>query len=160
MSTAVILGIGNVLLSDDGAGVHAARLLAGALGDRTDVEVVDAGTLSFTLAPRLSGVRRLIVLDAARLGAHAGTVRCFFGEQIDALLTRARPSVHELGLRDLLGIARLTGTLPGERALIAIEPHCLDWGTEPSRAVAAALEAAMHMACALLEDWPAAAAAA
>ena len=51
LSRTVILGIGNVLLTDDGAGVHAARVLAGALGGRSDVEVVDAGTLSFTLAP-------------------------------------------------------------------------------------------------------------
>ena len=160
MSRTVILGIGNVLLTDDGAGVHAARLLAGALEERTDVEVVDAGTLSFTLAPLLAGARRLIVLDAARLGAAAGTVRCFFGGEIDALLARARPSVHELGLRDLLGIARLTGTLPTERALIAIEPHSLEWGTEPSPAVAAALESATRTARELLESWPALAAAA
>lgn len=159
MSRAVILGIGNVLLTDDGAGVHAARLLAGPLAGQTDVEVVDAGTLSFTLAPLLAGARRLIVLDAARLGAPAGTVRCFFGADIDALLGRARPSVHELGLRDLLGIARVTGTLPAERALIAIEPDCLDWGTEPSPPVAAALESAARAARELLEAWPASAAA-
>ena len=160
MSRAVILGIGNVLLTDDGAGVHAAHLLAELLAGRTDVEVLDAGTLSFTLAPRLAGVHRLIVLDAARLGAPAGTVRCFFGEDIDALLARTRPSVHELGLRDLLGIARVTGTLPSERALIAIEPHSLGWGTEPSAVVAAAVESAARKAKELIELWPASAAAA
>ncbi len=160
MSRAVILGIGNMLLTDDGAGVHAAHLLADLLAGRRDVEVLDAGTLSFTLAPRLAGVRRLIVLDAARLGTPAGTVRCYFGTDIDALLARARPSVHDLGLRDLLGIARVTGTLPAERALIAIEPHSLDWGTEPSPAVSAAILSAARMARELIDVWPASAAAA
>ena len=75
MTRSVVLGIGNILLTDDGVGVHVARHLEGLLQSRDDVEVIDAGTLSFTLAPVIADAERLIVIDAAQLNAPPGTVR-------------------------------------------------------------------------------------
>src|ERR1700741_4759780 len=102
----LILGIGNVLLSDDGAGVHAARLLVQRLADREDVQVLDAGTLSFSLAPLIAGAHRLIVLDATQLEQAPGSLRTFVGVELDRLLGNARLTVHEIGLRDVLEISR------------------------------------------------------
>ncbi len=154
MTRLVVLGIGNVLLTDDGAGVHAARRLAERVAAREDVRVLDAGTLSFTLAPVIESADRLIVLDAMELGEPPGSVRHFLDDEVDRLLTRGRLSVHEVGLRDVLAIARLSDRLPRERALIGIQPESLDWGTEPSACVAPAIEQIVGLALRLLAAWP------
>jgi len=151
----LILGIGNVLLSDDGAGVHAARSLATRLVRRDAVQVLDGGTLSFTLAPMIAGAQRLIILDATQLDGPPGEIRTFIGEEVDRLLGRPRLTVHEIGLRDVLDVVRLSGDLPSERALIGIQPGSLAWGTELTPAVAGVLESVVARAADLLDRWPA-----
>jgi len=153
----LVLGVGNVLLCDDGAGVHAMRALASEQGDVPDVEYLDGGTLSFTLAPAIEGVERLIVFDATQLSSPAGTVRCLVDREMDAFLGRAKRSVHEVGLLDLLDIARLTGFLPHQRALIGIQPARIDWGDTPTDAVTKGIRQAVQIGTGLLQQWPAAA---
>lgn len=136
----LVLGIGNVLLSDDGAGVHVARKLAQDLAGSEDVEVIDGGTLSFTLAPLISAAQRLIILDATELGLSPGAVQTFVGAEVDGLFGRTRLTVHEVNLRDVLDIARLMGAIPAERALVGIQPASLGWGMVPTPAVSSALE--------------------
>jgi len=80
-------------------------------------------------------------------------LRVYEGAQLDEFLKTARTSVHELGLRDLLDAARLTGSLPARRALVGVQPARLGWGTELSPAVEAALPAATAAARQLLEQW-------
>jgi hydrogenase maturation protease len=154
LATSLILGIGNVLLTDDGAGVHAARVLTPQLAGRPDVQVVDGGTLSFTLAPLIERATRLIVLDAMQLREPPGTVHHFLGTDVDAVLGRARLSVHEIRLRDVLQLVRLAGSCPAQRALIGIQPADLDWGTVPGPAVSAALPTVCALALRLLDTWP------
>jgi hydrogenase maturation protease len=150
----LILGIGNVLLRDEGAGIHALRQLGDAIGGREDVELMDGGTLSFTLAGAIEEADRLIVIDAAQLDAAPGTTRVFVGEDMDRFVGGSRKrSVHEVGLIDLMSIARLTDRLPGARALVGIQPEELDWGETPSPAVAAAIPVACQHVLDLLETW-------
>ena len=161
MKKTLVLGIGNVLLSDDGAGVHVARKLAQDLAGSEDVEVIDGGTLSFTLAPLISAAQRLIILDATELGLPPGAVQTFVGSEVDSLFGRARLTVHEVNLRDVLDIARLTDGLPAERALVGIQPASLGWGMEPTAAVSSALESAASCVVELLAsgaNWSAASA--
>jgi hydrogenase maturation protease len=151
----VVLGIGNVLLTDDGAGVHAARRLDALLQRSNDVEVIDGGTLSFTLAPLIAGADRLIVIDAANLQASPGTTRVFFSSDFDAFLGKPRLTVHEVSLVDLIDIARLTDHVPRERALIAIQPRTIDWGESLSEEVDAAMPGVLSTVTELLKRWPA-----
>jgi hydrogenase maturation protease len=150
----LVLAIGNVLLRDEGAGIHVLRRLSDVLGEREDVELMDGGTLSFTLAGAIEEADRLIVLDAANLDAPPGTTCVFVGDEMDAFVGGNRKrSVHEVGLIDLMAIARLTDRLPGERALVGIQPHDLDWGESPSPAVSAAIPVACQHVLDLLETW-------
>lgn len=150
----LVLGVGNSLLADEGAGVHAVRHLETRCGRREDVELVDAGTLSFTLAGAIDDCGALIVIDAAELKEAPGTVRLFESEAMDRFLARNRKlSVHEVSLLDLLSMARLAGRLPARRALIGIQPGRIDWGERPSPPVAAALPAAGDLALSLIDRW-------
>jgi hydrogenase maturation protease len=149
----LILGIGNTLLSDEGVGVHVVRHLAAHHGDEPDVTFLDGGTLSFTLAGDIADHDCLIVVDAARLDGPPGTVGCFEDEAMDRYLGRAQMSVHEVGLSDLMDMARLSDTLPRHRALIGIQPSVLDLGDGPSVEVAPAVAVAAGLALDLARRW-------
>ena len=149
----LILGIGNTLLSDEGVGVHVIRHLAAEQPEEPDVTFLDGGTLSFTLAGDIADHDFLIVVDAARLDAPPGTVRCFEDQQMDRYLGRAQMSVHEVGLSDLMDMARLSDTLPRRRALVGIQPEILDWGERPSPAVEPAVREAARLVLDLARRW-------
>jgi hydrogenase maturation protease len=153
MQTILILGIGNNLLTDEGVGVHVVDYLARHFPRQPGIDYLDGGTLSFTLADPIAAHDHLIVVDAARLGEAPGTVRCLHGDEMDRYLVGNRASVHEVGLTDLLDIARLSGTLPVNRALVGVEPAALGWGDSPSPAVAPAVAEAARVALELARAW-------
>lgn len=149
-----ILGIGNILLGDEGVGVHAMRAFADCSKDLPALHFLDGGTLSFLLAPEIESCDGLIVLDAAELAAPAGEIRVFEGAAMDAFLgSNRKRSVHEVGLIDLMAIAALAGRLPERRALIAIQPASIDWSDRPTERVASAVPDACVRARDLIERW-------
>lgn len=150
----LILGIGNTLLADEGIGVHVIQHLQTSQNELPDTTLLDGGTLSFTLAGAIEAADNLIVIDAAQLHAQPGTVRTFIDEDMDDFLhTNNKRSVHEVGLLDLMTIARLADHYPQRRALIGIQPQKLDWGEYPTEAVQAAIPSACHQIRNLLEGW-------
>jgi hydrogenase maturation protease len=137
----LILGIGNTLLSDEGVGIHMLGYMQRHYPDLADVKYLDGGTLSFTLATWIEAADNLIVIDAAELKAAPGTVEVFSGEEMDRFAGRTKRSVHEVSLGDMLAIAHLTDSLPANRALVAIQPEKIDWGSCLSNPVKRALPA-------------------
>ena len=150
----LILGIGNVLLRDEGAGVFAIRQLADLAAQRDDIELMDGGTLSFSLAGAIEDADNLIVIDAAQYDGEPGTTKVFVGEQMDAFIGSNRKcSVHEVSLIDLMAIALLAGQLPQRRALIGIQPQTIAWGDTPSAPVSSAIRLACDQAMQLIGEW-------
>ncbi len=151
----LILGIGNTLLTDEGVGVHVVEALRRSqMSEEGDVELLDGGTLSFTLAGPIQDADALIVVDAAQLKSSPGTLRVFKGEEMDRFLTSNRKSsVHEVGLTDLRAIAMLAGHWPEKRAMVAIQPEKVDWGEYPTELVAAAIPVACGHIESLVGAW-------
>jgi hydrogenase maturation protease len=149
----LVLGIGNVLLTDEGAGVRVIEYLAGRNPDLAGVTWMDGGTLSFTLATEVENAARLVVVDATELRAAPGTVQVFEDEAMDRMLGGHGRSIHEVGLIDLMDIARLTGRLPARRALVGIQPQRVEWGSDPTPVVAAAIPRAASAVAELLMKW-------
>lgn len=152
MNSIAIVGIGNSLLRDDGVGIHALEHFASD-NPFDDVTCIDAGTVGLALMDRLFDLRGLVALDAMRLGKAPGTVTVLEGSDMDRHLRNHHGSVHELGLSDLMDALRLSDGLPAKRALIGIEPGDIDWGTEPTDAVAAAIPAVTSRLHDLLDEW-------
>ena len=147
----LVLGIGNTLLADEGVGIIAMRELEARFGAREDMEFIDGGTLSFTLAAPISECSALLVIDAAELGVTSGTVRSFEGGEMDRFLgANRKSSVHEVGLLDLMSISRLTGHWPEWRAFIGIQPALVNWGEALTPAVAAALPEVCEIAAEII----------
>jgi hydrogenase maturation protease len=150
----LVLGIGNTLLSDEGVGVHAIHHLATHHANVPDTQYLDGGTLSFTLAGPIEEYDNLIVIDAAELHQPPGSVRTFIDSEMDNFLnSQKKRSVHEVGLVDLMTIARLADQLPKRRALIGIQPQKVDWGEYPTTEVNAAIPEACNHAVKLIEEW-------
>jgi hydrogenase maturation protease len=149
----LVLGFGNILLSDDGAGVKLVNQLSAELG--ADVAMfIDGGTMSFSLLHYIEATDSMLVVDAADLNDAPGSIGLFEGAQMDRFLASTRRrTVHEVGLIDLLDMARLQGCLPSRRALLCIQPCRIDWSETLSIPVAQALPEASRQARALLQRW-------
>jgi hydrogenase maturation protease len=152
MHSIAVVGIGNNLLQDDGAGVHALQYFEQHHAD-AGVYCLDAGTVGLALMDRLTNLHGLVAVDAMRLGKAPGTVTVLEGEEMDRHLRNHHGSVHELGLADILDALRLCGDLPGHRALVGIEPEQMGWGTEPTQKVAAAIPVATVRIRDLVDAW-------
>jgi hydrogenase maturation protease len=96
----------------------------------------------------------MLVVDAAQLDSMPGTTALFEGVAMDRLLaTVRRRTVHEVGLIDLLDMARLQDCLPTRRALLCIQPAHIQWSEALSAPVEAAFGGAIEQARTLLERW-------
>ncbi|MBC8212086.1 MAG: HyaD/HybD family hydrogenase maturation endopeptidase [Gammaproteobacteria bacterium] len=152
----LILGIGNTLLTDEGIGIHVMRELADSQLLLGNIEFLDGGTLSFTLASPIEDCQQFIVIDASEINSKPGTVQVFENEQMDHFIsTGNKKSVHEVGLVDVMSIAMLSGRLPAKRALIGIQPDILDWGEAPTEPVRQAIPVACQHVHELLQKWQA-----
>jgi hydrogenase maturation protease len=150
----LVLGIGNTLLTDEGVGIHVLQALSVGPPLPADVELLDGGTLSFTLAGPIQDADGLIVVDAANINSAPGTWRLLEGAAMDTFLLGNRKStVHEVGLTDLRAIAMLAGHWPKKRALLAIQPLAMDWGEQPTPVVAAAIPSVATTIVDLVEAW-------
>ena len=152
MSEFAVLGIGNDLLQDDGAGIHVLRRFA-ATNSYPDVIAIDGGTIGLALMSELTGRAGIVVIDAMRLGKSPGTVTILEGTEMDRCLRNHHGSAHEVGVSDLMDALRLSDALPPRRALVGIEPASIEWGTEPTADVAVAVERASSAIHELLGGW-------
>ncbi|MEJ1963613.1 MAG: HyaD/HybD family hydrogenase maturation endopeptidase [Gammaproteobacteria bacterium] len=152
-ATTLVLGIGNTLLADDGVGVRIVESLR-ADPDMAQHTLIDGGTVSFGLLTHLEDARAMLVIDAANLEAAPGTVRVYELDAMDRFIRRSRGrSVHEVGLADVMDMARLHGCLPPQRALVCIQPERIDWGEALSPAVEAGARSAREQVRQLLGRW-------
>jgi hydrogenase maturation protease len=134
----LVLGIGNLLMNDDAAGVMVVQALAEKFTFPAEVTLLDGGTLGLDLLPYLEGVDRLLVVDAVEIGKAPGTLIRLSGDDIPlALATRVSP--HQMGLKDLLLVAALQGHTAKEMVLWGVQPGSIDMDIEMSPEVAAAV---------------------
>ena len=133
----VVLGLGNMLLKDEGIGVHVAQqLLRRNLGD--NVEVIDGGTSSLDVLLLQEGPYKLVVVDAMKAGRKPGTIykSRFQADQMDGLRQtfskkeHSTLSLHQVGLVDALVVAQKTACAPDEVVIIGVEPNEIDGGLE------------------------------
>lgn len=152
----LILGIGNTLLTDEGIGIHVLNELRAQGRLEDNVDYLDGGTLSFTLATPIESADQFIVIDASELKQPAGSVALYEDEAMDTFITSGnKKSVHEVGLADVMSIAMLNGNLPAKRALIGIQPDTIDWGDQPTESVRKAIPQACQQVKELLRRWQA-----
>ena len=134
----LILGLGNLLLCDEGVGVHVARALMNA-GCPEGVTVLDIGTAILDALPELASADRVIVVDAVKADEEPGSV---YRMPFDAFL---RPTcIASMHGFDLSRVLALTGRKdPPEVMVIGVEPACIEWSIDLSPQVAAVVPAVL-----------------
>lgn len=137
---AVVLGVGNILLSDEGIGVHAVNALAAGYEIPAEVEIIDGGTSAMNCLDQIAEADVLLIADCVRTGREpASLVRLTDGELQAFFRTRISP--HQVGLSDVLATLMLHGLSPVRTVLIGAEPKSFALGLEPTVELAAAIPA-------------------
>jgi hydrogenase maturation protease len=132
----LVLGIGNILLSDEGVGVKAVEELQNRYDCSDAVEIVDGGTSGYELLSFFEDRSHVLIIDAVNTGNEPGTIvriedpPAFFQNKV---------SPHQIGLADVLVIAAITENLPRYVTLFGIEPKQLSTGLDLSDEVAGKL---------------------
>ena len=121
----LIIGMGNVLMQDEGVGVRAIEELENQYHIPDGVTVVDGGTTGMELLEPIRRCDQLIVADAVNTGQVSGSVIRIANEDIPAFF-QTKLSNHQLGLSDLLALLTLKGEKPEHIAIIGMVPHSLE----------------------------------
>lgn len=135
----LVLGLGNLVMSDDALGSRAIIELEKRYRFPDQVTLLDGGTLGLDLLPRLEGVERLLVIDALQMGEVAGKVFRLEGEEVPRAFAN-KLSVHQMGLQDLLAVAELQGHLPAQLVVWGAQADSIEMGTDMSPAMISGME--------------------
>lgn len=130
----LVLGLGNVLLSDDGLGAAALARLERNYAIPPGVRLEDGGTLGLSLLGLIADAEQVILVDAVRTDAEPGTLLRLDGADVfDAVRDRLSP--HQVGVADLLEAARLIGRYPSAITLLGLVPENIELAVKRSDVV-------------------------
>jgi len=147
----LVLGLGNLVHSDDGVGVHAIHRLQSDSRVPPEVVLIDGGTQGLSLLPHISGFQRLLVIDAVDVGQTPGKLIRLEGHALEKL--PGKPSVHQLGFEDLMIALKLLGESPEEVVVIGVQPQSTEWSAELTTPVRNSLDELIAVVIAQLESW-------
>lgn len=120
MTNFLVLGLGNLLMNDDAAGLRALYALQERFADGEHLQLVDGGTLGLDLLGHVAWADKLLLLDAININQPPGTVALIDGDDINPIFTQ-RVSPHQVNLKDLLEAAELIGDRPPDVELLGIQ---------------------------------------
>ncbi len=148
----LVLGLGNIIMRDEGLGVRACERLTQRYRLPDDVTVLDGGTLGLDLLSYLEEVTDLLIIDAVSAGALPGSLVRLENEQIPQTLA-LKTSMHQVGLQELLAVMALRGQTLLRVVLWGMEPLILEPGLDLSEPVAMNLDALVTSVVAELRSW-------
>jgi len=148
----LVIGLGNILLTDEGIGVHVVNTMKERYTFSPEPEILDGGTLGLDLLHFLEGKDKILLIDAVDFRKEPAHIGVLEDDNIPSQLF-TKLSVHHIGLSDLLFAAKLLDMKPSKIRLIGIQPQSLELGltmTEPIRAI---MEDVIDLAVKSLEEW-------
>lgn len=135
----LVLGVGNVLLQDEGVGVRVIEILQSRYDFSANVQLMDGGTLGLRLLDPIAATDYLIVVDAVQHGAPPGTLYRLPADELSKRVT-FKHSLHQLSLVETLAYAEMLGKRP-QAVIIGIEPQDISpWGMDLTAIVHARLK--------------------
>jgi hydrogenase maturation protease len=150
--TIAIVGVGNLLLSDDGAGIHAVRRLRRNARVGSVARIIDGGTVGTDLLAQVCGCEKLLIVDAVDAGLPPGTTIRMDFSGVDPQRIETR-NAHQSGIPGLLDDLRLMGQAPRQVVLVGVQPATVGLGTELSAEVASALAVVSAEVARQLDRW-------
>ena len=147
-----MIGLGNILLRDEGVGVHAIHILKERYHFSASLEIIDGGTLGLDLLPFLETCDKVLFVDAIDFGREPGHIgEIEDDEMLPAFQTKL--SVHHIGLSDLLLAAKWMDLKPAKICLIGIQPESVEMGLEMTDCIMGKLEGLVDRVFQRLKAW-------
>ena len=151
-SRTVVLGLGNMLMADDGVGLAALARLEDEWFAPSGVTLVDGGTWGMNLLHIVEGADHLLIFDAIDIGGEPGSIVKLEGSDIPRFLAQ-KVSPHQIDLREVLALAELRGMLPTHLVALGIQPERVQLSTTLSPVVEARIDELVRMGVATLGRW-------
>jgi hydrogenase maturation protease len=145
-----VLGVGDVLASDEGVGIRAAHRARSRLPD--DVRVLELRAVDRTALDHLDGASHILVLECIDVGREPGTIVCFDAEDLSPCAAR---SVHDFGVADLLVLVGQSARAPEQALVLGVQPASRNPGTRLSPAVEVAVPGLVERAVEVVNAWAA-----
>lgn len=152
MPRTLVLGLGNLLLGDEGFGVRAVAQLGERFVFPADVDLVDGGTLGLALLPVLEDADGIVLIDIVDLGQSPGTLTTLGWEDLPRAF-HIKLSPHQQTIQDVLGWLEFRCGRPKRFAAIGVQPQRIEIGLALSPAVESALEPSLTEAVRILQAW-------
>ncbi|MHC1746416.1 MAG: HyaD/HybD family hydrogenase maturation endopeptidase [Negativicutes bacterium] len=147
-----VLGVGNILLKDEGVGVRVVEEMTRRYTFPENVEVLDGGTLGMELMRFLLGTDKVIILDAIDGSLPPGSIYQFEKEAVKTYF-REKVSVHDLGIQDVLAALDVLEKPLQDLVVMGVQPAVIDVGLDLTPVVAQSVEPVITKVLALLADW-------
>lgn len=147
-----IIGLGNILLKDEGIGVHAVNAVKERYTFSPEVEIIDGGTLGLDLLHFFEGTDKVLIVDAVDFKKAPGYIGTIEDDDIPSTLF-AKLSVHHIGLSDVLFAAKLLEITPAKLRLIGIQPESLDVGLAMTERINGKMEEVIGAIISTLKEW-------
>ena len=148
----VVLGLGNILLSDEGIGVHTVNALIKQYAFNPPVELIDGGTMGLDLLPLFQSRDRILIIDAVDFGKVPGHIGTLEGDKISSVLN-PKLSSHHIGLSDVLFAAKLMRETLPEVCLVGVQPKSLDIGLDMTPEIQVKLGVLIDLVLQKLKEW-------
>ena len=150
----VVLGVGNLLWADEGFGVRCVEALGNGWELPPDVEVMDGGTLGLALVPLLLDATHVLLFDAVAHRGEPGTLIVARDDEVPALMSGNKMSIHQVGVNDILASLDLLGHKPAHFTVVGVRPvELADYGGSLTPAVQARVPEALELGIAELGRW-------
>lgn len=147
-----VLGVGNIILSDEGFGVRVVEYLSKNYEFPDEVMLVDGGTLGIELTQYVTGAEKLLIIDSINSGGQKGKIFKFTNDEVLAHFDD-KLSAHEVGIKDVLALLKITGKYPKEVVVLGAEPYKLEAGVGLSQEMLKLLTKVADISLKVLEEW-------
>jgi hydrogenase maturation protease len=135
-----ILGVGNLIVGDEGFGVHVVHYLEKHFEFPDNVVIKDGGTAGIYMSPFLEECDPVLVIDVVDIDAEPGSMHYYSNEDVKAGKISTRMSPHQLGLLEIMEICKLREAAPETVEFYCVVPKTLETSTELSDVVAPRVE--------------------
>ena len=152
MADISVVGIGNIIMQDEGFGVRCAEYLQKITDYPDFVQIIDGGTLGMDLMPYIAGTKKLLLIDAMNIDAPVGSFHSFTGDELNAYF-KDKISVHDLGVNDMLAVLKLTDNPIEEVVVIGVKPEVVSMGLDMTEKIAEKVPEVAQKATELVDKW-------
>ena len=146
------MGLANILLMDEGVGVHTVNAFQERYSVPDYVEIIDGGAAGLDLLPFIEGREKLLMVDAVNFDREPGYVDILENEAIPAKFS-TKVSLHHLGLMDVLSIVKLSNTSPKDICLVGIQPKIMELGLDMSPEMWDKIDTLIERMVSKLNEW-------